>query len=244
MKPKFMLVATGVAACSVINLQAHGVWFAPRSGELALIYGEGAVDDPIVESIARVKSLVAYDASGSPVVTKLIRTDRLLLVDTVQKPVVLAAVFDNGFWTTTADNQEVNKGKRDVPGAKASGHYMKYAVHLRGDLKKPLGALKGQTLQITPVNANLPKQIGDAVTLRTVFNGKPLAGAPVVADFINDLAAPPLRTDANGTVTVKVRNQGLNVIAVVHEGPTDNPTETDKVEHRATLSFVLGVTTN
>jgi uncharacterized GH25 family protein len=121
---------------------------------------------------------------------------------------------------------------------------MKYAVHLRGDLKKPLGALANQTLQITPVEANLPRKIGDTLALRTLFNGKPLAGAAVIADFINDYAAPPLRTDANGTVTIKVRNQGMNVISVVHEGPTDNPTETDKVEHRATLSFVLNPTSS
>lgn len=32
---------------------------------------------------------------------------------------------------------------------------------------------------------------------------------------------------------------GLNVISVVHDTPTDNPAETDKVQHRATLSFVV-----
>jgi hypothetical protein len=37
-------------------------------------------------------------------------------------------------------------------------------------------------------------------------------------------------------------SQGLNVISVVHQTPMDDPGETDKVEHRATLSFVLAPT--
>jgi len=238
MKSKYVLVMLAVA-CTAINVQAHGIWFAQRSGELAMIYGEGAADDPIVQNASRVRSLIAYDANGATLATKLIPTDRLLLVDTQQKPVVITAVFDNGFWTTTADNREVNKGKSEVPGAKESGHYLKYAVHVRGDLKTPLGALAGQTLQITPVNAVLPTYMGESLRLRALFRGKPLAGAAVLTDFINDPAAKPLRTDADGLVTVKIRNQGLNVISVAHETPTDNPADTDKVGHRATLSFVL-----
>lgn len=81
--------------------------------------------------------------------------------------------------------------------------------------------------------------MGDSLTLRTLFQGKPLAGAAVLADFVNDPDATPLRTDKDGTVTLKVRNQGLNVISVVHETPTDKPADTDKVQHRSTLSFVL-----
>jgi len=238
MKSKYLCVLIGLA-CTAVNVHGHGIWFAQRSGELAMIYGEGAADDPIVQNADRVRSLVAYDASGATVAIKLIPTDRLLLVDTRQKPVVIAAVFDNGFWTTTAENLEVNKRKSEVPGAKESGHYLKYAVHLRGDLKTPLGALPGHTLQMTPVNAVLPRHMGESLTLRTLFRGKPLAGAAVLTDFINDPAAKPLRTDADGIVTVKIRNQGLNVISVAHETPSDKPADTDKVEHRATLSFVL-----
>ena len=169
----------------------------------------------------------------------MISTDRLLLVDVQNKPAVIAAVLDNGLWTTLADNTEVNTGKRGLAKVKDSGRYYKYAVHLRGDLKKPLGALPGQLLQLTPVNAALPKKMGDAITLRALFNGKPLANAKVLADFVNDPGATPMRTAADGTITVKVRNQGLNVISIVHEMPYDEPAEADIVQHRATLSFVL-----
>jgi hypothetical protein len=226
---------------SVVDLGAHGIWFAQRSGELALIYGEGAEDGDMVKRLPLVRGIAAYDASGAPVETTLVRTDRLVLVDLKHKPVVITGVLDNGIWTVGPDNREVNKGKSQVPGAKSSGHYFKYAVHMTGDLKAPLGALPGQVLQLTPVNAGLPKRIGDSITLRALYQGKPLAGAAVIADFVNDPEGALLRTDKDGTLTLKVRNQGLNVISVAHDAPTDNPVETDKVQHRATFSFALGL---
>jgi nickel transport protein len=36
-----------------------------------------------------------------------------------------------------------------------------------------------------------------------------------------------------------VRNQGLNVIRAVYDGPTDAPTKYKKIEHTATLAFTL-----
>lgn len=48
-----------------------------------------------------------------------------------------------------------------------------------------------------------------------------------------------MRTGADGTVTLRVRNQGMNVISIVHETPVANSIAFDKVQHRATLSFVL-----
>jgi len=38
---------------------------------------------------------------------------------------------------------------------------------------------------------------------------------------------------------LKVRNQGLNVIVSVFESDSDQPTKYDRIEHTASLSFVL-----
>jgi nickel transport protein len=40
-------------------------------------------------------------------------------------------------------------------------------------------------------------------------------------------------------VTIHIRNQGLNVVAAIIDGPSDEPARADKMEHLATLSFVL-----
>jgi nickel transport protein len=232
-----LLVAMTVVA--VGDLQAHGIWFAERSNRFALIYGEGPDDGEIVSRLPHISNLVAFDAAGARVPIKFVPTDHLLLVDTAREAMVVAAVLDNGVWTMTADGREFQKPKGEVPGATDSGQYFRSAVHLRGDLKAPLGVVPGQVLQLTPVSATLPKRMGDSLTLRALLNGKPLAGAAVTVDWVNDFRATPLRTGADGTVTLKVRNQGLNVISVVHQMPVQNRTDTDKIEHRATLSFVL-----
>jgi len=239
MKAFFLSLVALALITSAVHLDAHGIWFAQRSGELALIFGEGSDDEATVHRLPGVRDLGAWDASGTKVATKLVPADRLLLVDVQQKPAVVACALDNGLWTVGPDNQEVNKGKSQVPGARSSGYYMKYAVRVLGDLKTPLGALAGQTLQLTPVTAALPKRIGETVKLRALYQGKPLAGAAVTADFVNEPSGMPLRTDKDGTVTLKVRNQGLNVISVVHEVKPDAGVDADKIQHRATLSFVL-----
>lgn len=232
-------IAVGLLIVSAaVPLGAHAIWFAERAGGLALIYGEGAEDSEVAARLPQFKGIAAYDAAGVAVQTKLVPTGPLLFVDIKAKPAVITGSLDNGIWTVLPNGEEVNKGKSQVPGAKSSGHYWKYAVHLLDDLKKPLGALPGQLLQITPVNATLPKLMGEEMTLRALFNGKPLANAEVTIDFVNDPAGKTMRTGQDGTVTIRVRNQALNVISVVHDTPTDKPTETDKVQHRATLSFV------
>jgi uncharacterized GH25 family protein len=238
-KNALALACLTVLTVSVVGLDAHGIWFAQRAGQLALIYGEGADDGVIVSKLPGVRAVAAYNAVGAPLTTKLIPSDHLLFVDTQQKPAVLTAVLDNGIWTVTPDGGEVNKPKNEVPGAKSAGQYFKYAVHVLGALQKPLAALPAQTLQLTPVAAVLPRRSGDSLTLRALFEGKPLANAEVTLDFVNDPEGTPMRTGADGTVTLKVRNQGMNVISVVHETPVSNSIAFDKVQHRATFSFVL-----
>ena len=44
MKPMCLFLLMVVVAVTAIDVDAHGIWFAQRSGELAMIYGEGAED--------------------------------------------------------------------------------------------------------------------------------------------------------------------------------------------------------
>jgi uncharacterized GH25 family protein len=236
---KLLSVFGVVGALVVVNADAHGIWFAERSGQLAMIYGEGASDDNLVERRQKITGVAAYDAKGAAVRTGLTQTDYLMLVDTKEQPIVVTGALDNGLWTTRADGSEANKGKSEVPDARSSGHYFKYAVHLLGDLDAPVGALPDQVLQITPVGTKLPRRKGEPMQLRVLFRGKPLANAAVAADFVNDHDGKPVMTDGNGIVTLDVRSAGLNVIMATYEQPTPDSKDTDKVQYVASLSFVL-----
>lgn len=239
MNKKFSSLFVIAAMVAATSVQAHGIWFAQRSDEMALIYGEGAEDSSVVKRLDKVKGIAAYDAAGEAVPTRQIVTDHLVLADMQANPAVLTGILDNGYYTTNKAGEELNKGKSEVPDAVESGHYWKYTVRLMGDLNAPLGALPGQVLQVTPVGAALPRAQGEALPLQVLYDGRPVAGVAVLADFVNDPAAAPQITDANGIVTVKVRNNGLNVIYATHEVAAGAGEDADIVQHAATLAFVL-----
>jgi len=235
-----LFAALAVAACLVATqaAQAHGIWFAQRATQLALLYGIGADDLDSVKRQSMVESIAGYDSDWKPIPTKLRVAGPLLLVDSESQPTVVTAVLFNGIWSKTPEGEWLKKGRDEVPNATTAEKNYKYAVRIVGPLSKPVPPLANQTLQIIPVGA-IPDLMGKPLKVRVLFQGKPVGKARVMWDWLNDPDGKPVKTAADGTVTIKVRNQGLNVITAIFDGPSDEPTKADKMEHLATLSFVL-----
>jgi uncharacterized GH25 family protein len=232
-----MAMVAGLAASSMA--QSHGIWFAQRSTQLALLYGIGADDLDMVKRFPQVTSMKGYDADGKAVPTTAHVDGRLVLVDQENQPAMVAAVLDNGTWSHTPDGKWHKQGRDEQPTATVSEKNTKYAVHIIGPLTKPLPLLPEQTLQIVPVEGKLPALLGEPIKLRVYYKGKPVAGARVMHDWLNDPDGKPVLTGADGTVTIPVRNQGLNVIVAIFNSPSEEPKKYDHLEHLASLSFVL-----
>jgi nickel transport protein len=236
---KLALVASVMAGLGAATVaQAHGIWFAQRSNQLALIYGVGGDDLDAVKRLPKVKTVAAYDENGKEVPTQLAPNGPLLVVNTDNQPSVVAAILDNGPWCKTPDGKWHNKGKDEVPDATISEHTVKYTVHLRR-LNVATPVLPAHKLQIVPLVKQLPEQMGQTLTVRVLYEGKPVQGASVQPDYVTDPDSEPVKTGADGTATIKVRNQGLNVVAATFVAPPANPAKTNRDEHLATLSFVL-----
>ena len=236
---KWALVASVMAGLgAATSAQAHGIWFAQRSSQLALIYGVGAEDLDAVKRLPKVKVVAAYDEDGREVATKLVPSGPLLVVSSEHQPPVVAAILDNGLWSKTPDGKWHNKGKDEVPDAMKSEHTVKYTVHLRR-LNVVPPVLPAHKLQIVPLVKQLPDKMGQSLTVRVLYDGKPVQGASVQPDYVTDPDSEPLKTGPDGTVTIKVRNQGLNVVAATLATAPANPMKTSLDEHLATLSFVL-----
>jgi uncharacterized GH25 family protein len=236
---KLALVASVMAGLGAANVaHAHGIWFAQRSNQLALIYGVGADDLDMVKRLPKVKTVAAYDENGKEVPTQLAPNGPLLVVNTDNQPAIVAAILDNGPWCKTPDGKWYNKGKDEVPDATISEHTFKYTVHLRR-LNVAPPVLPAHKLQIVPLAKQLPEQMGQALTVRVLYEGKPVQGASVQPDFVTDPDSQPVKTGADGTATIKVRNQGLNVVTATLVTPPSDPAKTDHDEHLATLSFAL-----
>lgn len=225
------LLTTGFA-------QAHGIWFAQRATQLALIYGVGADDLDSVKRQPLVTSIKAYDQDGGEIPAGLRVAGPLLLVDAESQPSVVTGVLFNGIWSRKPDGEWVKKGRDEVPNATVAEKNYKYSVALVGPLSKPLGPLPGQTLQILPMT-KIPDLSGKPLKLRVLYLGKPQAGVRIHHDFVNDPDAKSMLTGRDGTVTIRVRNQGLNVIGATYNSASDEPGKIDHLEHFATLAFTL-----
>jgi hypothetical protein len=234
-----LLIGAATAWLTANTAHAHGIWFAQRANQTALIYGVGADDLDMVRRQPLVTRIEGFDEDLQPVPASLRAAGPLLLVDSEAAPPVVAAVMFNGIWSRLPDGKWVKKGRDEVPEATISEKNYKYAVYLRGEINGALQPLPGHRLQILPVPAKLPALLEEPLQLRVLFDGKPMAGVRILRDYVNDPDAEPLKTAADGTVTIKVRNQGLNVVAAIYDGPSDEPTKADKMEHLATLAFVL-----
>jgi hypothetical protein len=232
-----LIAAAGIFIAPAVA-QAHGIYFAQRAKQIAIIYGIGADDLETVKRLPGLEKIEAWDADLNPVPAKLRTDGSLVIVDTDSPPALLSAVLQNGTWSKLPDGEFVKKPKNEVPNAIFAETTIKYAVVLQGALNKPIPLIPSQMLQITPVG-KIPAMLGKRLTYRVTWMGKPVAGAKVINDFINDPDAVEVKTRADGTVTLPVRNQGLNVLRAVYATPTDNPARIDRYEHTATLSFTL-----
>jgi uncharacterized GH25 family protein len=233
-----LAVATLTGFAATIPAEAHGIWFAQRAKQTALIYGIGADDLDMVKRLPLIKATTGYDANWQPVDTALRAAGPIVLAESKGPAVALAAIMDNGNWTKAPNGKWHNAGRDKVPDAVRAEHTYKYAVHLTGQPTKPMPALPGHTLQVVPLEA-IPTEMGKPLKLRVLFQGKPQAGVSVQRDLVTDPDQEPQKTDADGVVTVTLRNQGLNVIAATYVASPAEPKLVDHDEHLATLSFVL-----
>jgi nickel transport protein len=232
----FSFVANALTAGAA---SAHAIWFAERSKRLAMIYGMGADDLDMSQRQSMVQSVHGYDADWKPVATQLQQEGPLMVVHSETAPAAVTAVFWNGIWSKPpGDGDWEKKSRLEMPNAIVSENNFKYAVYLKGASRAPVPLFPDQVLQIVP-QSPVPLVKGAPLKLRVLFRGKPMANVKVITDFVNDIDAKPAKTGPDGRVTIRVRNQGLNVVNAVYDGPSDEPQKYDQVEYEATLTFVL-----
>jgi nickel transport protein len=232
-----------------IPAQAHGIWFAQRGKQLAMIYGVGADDLDMVKRLPKVKSVQGYDAEWNPVAANLQPAGLVPIVNSEAPITAVTAVLDNGIWSKDKSGEYHQMGLDQMPDAVVSERTIKYAVHLVGLADRPadfkgtidarIPVMADQRLQIIPVDGQIPGDMGKPLTVKVLFDGKPMPGVKIHTDFVNDPDQNGPRTDAKGLVTFPVRNQGLNVVGATYRGPSEEPKLYKEVEYFATLSFKL-----
>ncbi|MBO9629834.1 MAG: DUF4198 domain-containing protein [Shinella sp.] len=235
---KQILAVSGALALVLshpLTAGAHNAWVAERWGNLGVVYGHGAGDDPY--DPARITQALAISEDGTATPVEVDKREKHAILKPESEPAAILLTFDNGYWTEKTDGKWVNEAKDKVADAKAAGHYIKNSLsllHAHGALP----AFPKQNLQILPLDNPIGRKAGDPIRLRVLHDGKPLAGAVVTLDYVNQASLKSDPTDADGEVVVAIRNDGLNVLAVDHSVPLENDPNADQIGYTATLSFV------
>ena len=236
---KIQLLMASVFAAHLISLtnqaSAHGIYLAQRTDELTVVYGHLAIDGAY--ETKKVKSVEGVTAAGDKRAINLTVGEKNVKLSVPDDVVVLSTVFDNGFWIKGQDGKWQNVGKQQVAGGTESHQPLKYNTHI---LKSPGQALKptGAPFEIVPLVDPTALKLGADLPVQVFLNGKPLAGAGVINDYINNAEAVT-KADGEGKVTLKVTSAGLNVIGVEFTEKTPSNADVDEIFNFATLSYTL-----
>jgi uncharacterized GH25 family protein len=176
-----------------------------------------------------VKSVVCLDAAGDRRPAKTGGSAPLRIEGDCA---VLYVLTSSGYWTkTTAGTKNLNKTEAAAPlGSWQSFQSVKHIARWGPGAAGPLAA----PLEIVPAENPFALTKGDKLTLRLLANGQPVADAMVSHD-----GRPRGQTDADGAVSIRVEQAGLQLIQATTRTPHAGP-EADEVVHTTALSFALG----
>ena len=213
---------------------AHGVYFANRFDQKALVLGEGPIDNAYDPACAL--GIDAYDVDFMPTTIERVDYSDHMSVVPSDRLGVTATFFDYGYFAKTTDGKVIpTRDYSNIENLKSVTYAYKYNVHYWSPDVTPAG-IYNVPIQIVPEVNPLTLRRGDTLRLRIYKDGAPYANAPVIADVLGDLTNE-MQADANGEISVRIANNGLNVIGVEVGFPTDNPIVTKKIF--SSLSFIL-----
>ncbi len=252
-----MKTKTALACClgmclllMTVAARAHDLWLMadqPAAGQparLTVAFGHSFPSDQGVEQA----KLLAPTLRGPQGVVALKAGDKQDWLGAAPLApgsyVATAGLKPTWFSKTPEGYQDLPKDQ--TPGAISCVRSVKYAKALinlggkPGEIPQPLG----QTLEIVPLADPAGLKAGGELPVRVLFEGKPLAGAQVLATFASfsqasDTYAFAARAGKDGKALVKLWHPGHWLILVKHEYPYANPAECDKFMHSATLTFRL-----
>ena len=159
----------------------------------------------------------------------------------VRAPPSLAMIsvsYRGGLSGQRPDGQWIDGPRGTDPAVLKVGRYDKYLTAILDVAADPARA-PATRLQLIPQSNPLALERGDRLRVRLMWDGKPLPGVAIMADYAGNADLKHAVTDADGFAEVAVQNQGLNVIGAMWiEAVADDP-QIDFIEHLATLSFSL-----
>jgi len=255
MTPRLLYIRNAIAAIALLPIMtgaafAHDVWLT-ITGDAAhrrAIVNYGHPDDRPPAFADKVVDLVAITKRGQePLLKGIEPAAKKGIVVAQSKPfaddghTLLAARYDNGFWIKTADGLYRNATRRLFPDAADSMWSAKFAKALTGP-DAPWEKVLGQTLEIVPLSDPAKAKPGQTLSLKVLFQGKPLSGVDVErgdgTTVVAEKDIPRFATDADGIAAVPIVKAGSHLLVVDHRiSPSATPDQANADLFNATLWF-------
>ncbi len=221
------LLIAGLLCLAGFTAQAHDAWVESDAGIYRIVYGHGG-DSKGADS-AKVKDLTVYTTQGETVTFERQQVEGGVLVKpttrigTAGAPVgMITMVFDNGYWTTTANGKSLNEPKQNHPDYLEAFRAMKYGKSLFS-WSAAAAQPKGLELEIVPLENPFKLAAGKALPVQVFHQGQPLANAPVRYGKGTDNDTQVM-TNAAGQALIPLQQGQPQVIAVGHRAAlTDDP---------------------
>jgi cobalt/nickel transport system permease protein len=224
-----VFLITGLLMLQASIASAHDYWIEQKGDSLMLVFGHGS--QRLEFEAEKAKSVKAVDAQGKDLAVQPEKKGRGLLLRITGQPAMITAIVDNGYWSKTI------YGWKEEPKRKASRvveaiRQLYYTRHLMSWTEAAQSPATGHTIAITPLQNPFLLKPGDALQVKVLFNGVPLAGAEVNGGEHNELG----KTDKDGVIKIPLL-AGANMLSIEHKEKIKNDPDADALDETATLTF-------
>lgn len=258
-----VLTVVAVAVCGA-RLHAHDMWiepatFAPDAGQVVgvrLKVGQDLMGDPLPRDPRLINEFVVQDPAGrQPLVGRdgsdpagffRIAAQGLLIIGYRSNPSAIeqtADKFNQYLKEEGLDAIAALRARKNLTGAKARELFSRCAKSLvvSGSPSPAQGdRALGFTLELVTEQNPYALNAGQELPVRLLYEGRPLAGALVVAmNRLHPSEKLTARSDEAGRVRFRLQKSGMWLIKAVHMVEAPAGADADWVSYWASITFEL-----
>lgn len=226
----------GVALGAIVWAQtlaaayAHNVWLEPDSNGAYIVQFGGHEGKLETFSFDKLKSVHAYDRRGRDVAVQIQPASGGAKVIPAQQPAMLAAYFENGYFSKTPNGPMINRPMTENPGAVSGVYAVKYhktIVQWGAVARRELG----QEFEIVPQQSETPKA-GEPLAMQVLFKGKPISGVRVSLGEDQQVT----HSDQGGRVVLRP-TAGMNQVLAIRRTDVTGDPRTTSSSYEYLLAF-------
>lgn len=278
---RLVVIAAAAALLIAATARAHDFWlvpdaFAVAEGSLLEVRGQTSSRFPTSEAavaVDRVADARLFDATGEERITDMSHAGSSLLLrhrpSARGQRIVAVTLHPRSMRESAAsfrrylelegapealarvDREGLLRGRDSVTRRYAK--YAKTVVEVGRGGPRAFSRVVGHPLEFVPLSDPSIVRVGDTLSVRILYRGRPLAGARAHAGYVDPVTRRPVDStvadahvtaDGSGLVRVPVNGRGLWNVRMIHIAQAAAGSGADWDAHWATLVFHVGPATS